>query len=136
MVSVCASRDAGPNKGYVQYRFGKPDSAEPLELLLPESQLPPSRVAYGGTEAFSGGGGAWIAFTKGQIVYTAYTGIGKWGPGGAIRDAAGVAVEQRGKRLATLKCDNPKNVLGDLGPDWLDKVGVKRGGPEYGFPEQ
>lgn len=135
MVSVCSSKDAGPGKGYVQYRFGKPDSAEPLELVLPESQLPPPRVATGSSVPFAGGGGAWLTFAKGQVAYTVYTGIGKWGPGGALREKAGVAVDQGGKRLAVLRCDNPKAVQSEIGPDWLAKAGVKNSPAEFDFPD-
>lgn len=127
MVSVCASRDAAAAKGYVQYRFGKPDSADPLELVLPESQLPPPRVATGQAVPFAGGGGAWLTFAKGQTTYTVYTGIGKWGPRGELREKAGLAVDQGTKRLAVLKCDDPKAVRSELGPDWFDRVGLKPG---------
>lgn len=135
MVSVCASKDAAPTKGYLQYRFGKPDSADPLELVLPESQLPPPRVATGMSVPFSGGGGAWLTFAKGQIAYTVYTGIGKWGPRGETREKAGLAVDQGRKRIAVLKCDDPKAVRSEIGPDWFDKAGIKSTGPEFEFPD-
>jgi hypothetical protein len=132
MVSVCASKDAGPNRGYVQYRFGKPE--DPLELVVPESQLPPPRAAIGENVPFSGGGGTWMRFTKGQVAYTVYSGIGKWGLNGEIREKAGVVVDQSGKRLALLKCNNPK-ALGELGPVWFEKAGVKSGGKDFDFPD-
>ena len=47
LVSVCASKGATANKGYVQYRFGKPDSRDPLEMVLPEGEVAPSRAASG-----------------------------------------------------------------------------------------
>ena len=80
MVSVCASRDAGPNRGSLQYRFGKLDGSEPLERILPEGQVAPARAATGESVPFSGGGGAWLRFRKDQFTYTVYTGIGNWGP--------------------------------------------------------
>ena len=135
MVSVCASKEAGPTRGYLQYRFGKPDSADPLELVLPESQLPPPRVATGMSVPFSGGGGAWLTFTKGQVAYTLYTGIGKWGPRGEVREKAGLAVDQGRKRIAVLKCDDPKTVRSQIGPDWFEKAGIKSTGPEFEFPD-
>jgi hypothetical protein len=134
MVSACASKDAAPGKGYLQYRFGKPDSADPLELILPESQLAPSRVATGTSVPFAGGGGAWLTFAKGQVTYTLYTGIGKWGPGGELREKAGLAVDQGRKRLAVLKCDNPKIARSEIGPDWFGKVGIKAGA-DFDFPD-
>ena len=134
MISVCASKDAGPSKGYAQYRFGKPDSKDPLELVLPESELPPSRVAAGENVPFAGGGGAWMRFRKGQLAYTVYSGIGKWGPRGEIREKAGLVVEQSGKQIALLKCNNPKT-MGELGPVWFEKVGLTSGGQDFEFPE-
>ena len=134
MVSVCASKDAGPTRGYLQYRFGKPDSADPLELVLPESQLPPPRVATGQAVPFAGGGGAWMTFAKGPVSYTLYSGIGKWGPRGELREKAGLAVDQGGKRIAVLKCDDPTTVRSELGPDWFSKVGIKTGA-DFEFPD-
>ena len=134
MVSVCASKDAGPSKGYLQYRFGKPDSTDPLELVLPESHLPPPRAATGQSVPFAGGGGAWLTFAKGQIAYTVYTGIGKWGPRGELREKAGLTVDQGRKRIAVLKCDDPKTVRSELGPDWFSKVGLKPGN-DFDLPD-
>lgn len=135
MVSVCAAKDAGPNQGYVQYRFGKPDSSEPLELILPESRLPPPRAATGEAVPFSGGGGAWMRFAKGQLAYTVYTGIGNWGPRGEKREKAGLAVERSGKRVAVLKCNDPSAIQSLLGPDWFDTVGLKNGNLDFDFPD-
>ncbi|MBL0898898.1 MAG: hypothetical protein IBJ17_09400 [Reyranella sp.] len=134
MVSVCASKDAAPSKGYLQYRFGRPDSTEPLELILPESQAPPPRVATGQAVPFAGGGGAWLTFAKGQTTYTVYTGVGKWGPRGELREKAGLTVDQGRKRLAVLKCDDPKAVRSELGPDWFDKIGLKPGN-DFDLPD-
>ena len=133
MVSVCASRDAGPGKGYVQYRFGRPDSTEPLELTLPEGQLVPPKAATGESVAFSGGGGAWLRFRKGQLAYTIYTGIGNWGPKGEKRVKEGLFVERAGKPVASLKCvDKPISLLG---PDWFEKVGIKDNNEDFDFPD-
>lgn len=132
MVSVCASRDTGPT-GTLQYRFGKLDGSEPLEQILPEGQVAAARAASGESVAFSGGGGAWLRFRKGQFTYTAYTGIGNWGPRGEKRTKAGLLVEQAGKPLATLKCQGEPISL--LGPDWFEKAGVKPGKEEFDFPD-
>lgn len=134
MVSVCASKDAGPSKGYVQYRFGKPDSQDPLELVLPEDRIAPPRAAAGENVPFAGGGGTWMRFRKGQLTYTVYSGIGKWGPRGEIREKAGLVVEQSGKQVAVLKCNNP-DAGGELGPVWFEKAGIKSAGQDFDFPE-
>jgi len=129
LVSACASKDAGPNKGYLQYRFGKPDSPEPLEMVLPESQLPPSRVASGEHMAFAGGGGAWLRFRNKDTRYVMYSGIGNWGPKGEKREKQGVVVERGGKQVANVKCTTAP--ISELGPDWFEKVGMK--GDKDGF---
>ncbi len=133
MASVCASKDAGP-KATLQYRFGKLDGSEPLEQVLPEGgQVAAARAAHGESVPFSGGGGAWLRFAKGQFTYTVYTGIGNWGPKGEKRTKAGLHIEHAGKPLATLKCQEKPISL--LGPDWFEKVGVKPGKEEFDFPD-
>ena len=133
LVSVCASNDAGRNKGYLQYRFGKPNSRDPLELMLPEAWMLPAKAAAGETVAFAGGGGAWLRFTKSPFSYVVYTGIGKWGPKGETAEKQGIVVERGGKVIAKLKCaDEP---ISELGPDWFDKVGITSGGQEFLFPD-
>ncbi len=133
LVSVCASKDASRGRGYVQYRFGKPDSRDPLEMLLPVDQPLPAKTANGESVAFSGGGGAWLRFRKGPFAYTVYSGIGKWGPKGETLSKEGVVVERGGKAIANLKCSG--KLTGMLGPDWLEKVGIKANGEEFDFPE-
>lgn len=133
MVSVCASKGAGPQRGYLQYRFGKPDSAEPLEMILPESQLAPSKAATGENVPFSGGGGSWLRFSKAALAYTVYSGIGKWGPKGEVREKSGVVVERQGKAIATLKCTGKP--VGELGPDWFERTGIKANGQDFDFPD-
>lgn len=135
LVSVCASKDAGPTRGYLQYRTGKPDSSEPLDLTLPAAQLPPPQAASGESVPFAGGGGAWlrIATKTNNIAFTVYTGIGKWGPRGEVQEKAGLAVERDGKRIATLKCIGKPISL--LGPDWFEKAGIKSKDLDFDFPD-
>lgn len=133
LVSVCASKDAARNQGYVQYRFGKAHSSEPLEMTLPESRVVPPRAASGATVAFSGGGGAWLRFGKGPFAYAVYTGVGNWGRRGEKLEKAGVLVERDGKQVANLKCTTPPTSL--LGPDWFAKVGIEPMDQEFDFPD-
>jgi hypothetical protein len=133
MVSVCASKDAGPAQGYLQYRFGKPDSAGPVELILPDARVAPAKAANGGSEGYSGGGGAWLRFSKGDFAYTVYSGIGNWGPKGEKRVKEGLLVERGGKQAANLACTG--KLTSELGPDWFEKVGVARGDQEFFFPD-
>jgi len=133
LISVCASANAAPSKGYVQYRFGKPDTTDPVELALPEGQVVPARAATGGAVGFSGGGGAWMRFRKGAFAYAVYTGIGNWGPNGEKRTKEGLLVERDGKRVAVLKCsDEPQS---ELGPDWFEKAGINDNNEDFDFPD-
>ncbi len=133
MVSVCASKDASKTKGYLQYRFGKPDSRDPLELVLPESHELPASVATGTQVPFAGGGGAWLKIPKGNHAYVLYTGIGKWGPKGETREKAGLVVERDGRRIASLKCAGEPDSI--IGPDWFQQVGIKGDGQDFLFPD-
>lgn len=134
LVSVCASKDAAPAKGYLQYRIGKPDSNEPLDLTLPATQIAPPQAASGDTLSFSGGGGAWLRIpAKNNVAYVVYTGIGKWGPRGQTQEKAGVAVERDGKQIANLNCAGKPISL--LGPDWFTKAGIKSNGQDFDLPE-
>ena len=134
LVSVCASKDAATNKGYLQYRTGKPDSSEPLDLTLPAAQVPPPQAASGESFPLAGGGAAWLRVaTKSNIAFTVYTGIGNWGPRGETREKAGVTVERDGKAVANLKCTGKPISL--LGPDWFTKAGIKSNGQDFDLPD-
>jgi len=132
LVSVCASKDASPTKGYLQYRFGKLDSTEPLEITIPAVWTIPSEAASGDSEPFAGGGGAWLRFRKGPFGYVVYSGIGKWGTHGETREKQGIFVEREGKTVANLPCSGKLTSV--LGPDWLTKSGVKNNGEAFDFP--
>jgi hypothetical protein len=135
LVSICASKDASPVKGTVQYRIGKPDGKSPLELKLPEAPTLPPKAATGESVPFAGGGGAWMRFRKGDYASVAYTGIGKWGPKGETATKAGVVVERGGKAIANLRCKGD-DAAGELGPVWFEKAGIKTGKDEdFLFPD-
>jgi ketosteroid isomerase-like protein len=133
MVSVCTSKDASKTRGYMQYRFGKPDSRDPLELMLPEGYEPAAKVATGTNVPFAGGGGAWLRIAKGNHAYVLYTGIGKWGPKGETREKAGLVVERDGKRIASLKCAGEPDSI--IGPDWFEQLGIRDAGQDFLFPD-
>lgn len=113
VVSVCASRDLTARTGTLVYRFGPPGK--------PEIDWPPAdawrRSVGSGTWAFSGGGGAWLAFRREAYRYVVYTAIGQgWG------SRAGVAVEKDGKLLADIACrDKPSS---ELGPSFFTRAGI------------
>lgn len=126
-VSVCAA--PGQGGGTVQYRFGRPGAAP--ELSLPASPGRPASVASGDTLMYSGGGGAWLRFASGAYDYTVYSAIGRWGPGGAPAEKAGVLVERSGTRVANLRCTG-----GDPGLDaaWMTAAGVRPDARGFDLP--
>jgi len=133
LVSVCASEDASPTRGSLQYRFGKADSREPLEIALPETPAIPPKAASGQSEPFAGGGGSWLRFHQAPFAYVVYSGIGRWGPHGETREKQGIVVERAGKTVAHLKCGG--DLTGLLGPDWFERVGIQANDEEFLFPD-
>jgi hypothetical protein len=133
LVSVCASNDASPTTGYLQYRFGKPDSREPMEMTLPEGEIAPPKAASGENVPFSGGGGSWLRFRRGDTSYVVYSGIGKWGPKGETMEKQGVVVERGASTVTNLSCTGA--LTSELGPDWFDRTGVTAKGQDFLFPD-
>jgi hypothetical protein len=125
-VSVCTGN------GFLQYRFGALGQAP--ELSLPEGLIAPAGAATGEAVPFSGGGGAWLRFRKPPYGYVVYDGIGNWGPGGAKKTIAGVVVEQGGRKIANVKCTTKPQ--GELGPDWLQRVGIRTNNQDFEFPTE
>jgi hypothetical protein len=122
MISVCASRGSGASNGVLEYRFGKADSSEPLELSLPEGERLPKDSATGECVPFAGGGGCWLRFHKGKFSYVVYTGMGKWGPQGETKQKEGLVVERDGKMVSNLKCT--ERFESALGPEWYEQFGI------------
>ncbi|MCX6553307.1 MAG: hypothetical protein NTY02_20265 [Acidobacteria bacterium] len=133
LVSVCASKDASPTRGYLQYRFGKPDSMDPIEITLPVGEPVPPKAASGENVPFAGGGGSWLRFRNGPFGYVVYTGIGKWGPHGETMEKQGIVVERSGKTVANLPCSG--TLTSELGPEWFEQVGVKTDDEDFLFPD-
>ena len=117
-LSVCLG--AGEEGGWLQYRFGRVGHAP--ELSLPSQPTAPAKAAEGRVEMYSGGGSSWLRFANGDHAYVVYTGIGRWGEGGATMSLSGVVVEERGERLASLICDD--EVQSNLDAAWYTRVGV------------
>ena len=116
IVSICASADGKS----LQYRFGVSNH---LDIAYPDAGTPAASVFTSGMMMFSGGGGAWLRFTRGPFAYTAFTGIGKWGKNEAIADAAGIAVSKGGGEFANFPCRG--KVVSELGPDLFEKLGLE-----------
>jgi hypothetical protein len=132
LVSVCASKNATRSGGYVQYRYGKPDSRDAFELEVPAGRPTPPRSATGDSMPFAGGGAAWMRFRNGEHAYVVYTGIGKWGPRGETQERAGLVVERGGKAIRSIRCSGRETSL--LGPDWFGKAGIESRGEEFELP--
>lgn len=123
-VAVCASSKLTPTTGALQYRFGPPHTPE---LVWPDATQPPRAGITAGTLAFSGGGGAYLRFTKGPYRYVVYTAIGKgWG------EKAGVVVEKNGQRVAHLPCTG--TVVSELGPELFKQAGLVEDDQEFDLP--
>jgi len=136
-VSVCAAGNAPGMYARLQYRFGKAGIGEQPELKLPADEVPATKPATkpasGGSLAFSGGGAAWLRFSKPPYAYVVYTGIGKWGRAGEVMEKQGVVVERGGKAISTLKCSGRVDSL--LGPDWFEKAGIRSNGEDFDLPD-
>jgi hypothetical protein len=124
--SVCASKD----RGAMQYRFGSPDK---LELVFPATPGRPAENFKGGWMAYSGGGGAFLRFSNGPFEYTIFNATGKWGADGGALDVAGVAIVKGGKEFSNFVCRNVGADVGELGPDFLDKMGLSPHDPDPDF---
>lgn len=114
-IAVCRSPDLTASSGTLQYRFGRPAA---LELSHPPAGADWRAVTRGGTLTYSGGGGAWLAFTNAPYRYIVYSAVGKgWG------SKAGVVVENGGRRIANLACKG--KAMSELGPDLFSMAGVQ-----------
>lgn len=123
-ISVCGSRDLTASSGLLQYRFGRPAA---VELSYPPAGADWRKIARGGTLMFSGGGGAFLAFTNAPYRYIVYSATGRgWG------SKAGVVVEKDGKQIASLVCKG--KATSDLGPDLFSKAGIKVADDSFELP--
>ncbi len=118
-VSLCASPNLSPGQGYLVYRHGRPGH---LDLEYPSRDADRSKAYAGGILSFSGGGGAWLRLATPPYTYTVFTAVGKWAPGGALADIAGVAVRKGELDIAAVRCTAP--ATSELGPDLFQKAGV------------
>ena len=132
--SVCASKNISKDAGAMQYRYGKKDS---VDLAYPDAGAKPADTFTSGMMSFSGGGGAWLRFSKGGFVYTVFSAIGKWGPAETAADASGVAIKKDGKEVAKFPCRAGAAADGELGPEFFEKAGLKTADPsdEFDIPQ-
>lgn len=113
-IAVCGSPDLTATSGVLQYRFGRSSKAE---LSYPPAGADWRRFTRGGTLMFSGGGGAFLAFSKAPYRYVVYSAIGRgWG------SRAGVVVEKGGQKFASFACNG--DASSELGPDLFLRAGI------------
>lgn len=123
-VAVCASAQLSATTGSVQYRFGRSDA---VQLAYPPEGANWRAVTRGGVLMFSGGGGSFLAFSRRDHRYVVYTAIGRgWG------SKAGVVVERRGKRIASLACRG--EVTSVLGPELFAQAGIATTAEDFELP--
>lgn len=130
LASVCASREYGPDIGFLQYRFGP---AGKPETVLPAAKTAPAKTARWGSWMFSGGGGAYVQFLDGKTAHYVYSAVGKWGENGETAEKAGVAVEKDGKVIANFLCRAPET--SELGPEFFNKAGLPELEDEFEMPD-
>ena len=123
-ISICGSADLTASSGLLQYRFGRPAA---LELSYPPADANWRKTTRGGTLMFSGGGGAFLAFTNAPYRYIVYSAAGQgWG------SKAGVVVERGGKRIASFACKG--KATSELGPDLFSKAGIELANDGFQLP--
>lgn len=124
LISVCASRDLSASSGFLQYRFGPPAAPE---LVYPPTNADWRAVTRSSVLTYAGGGGAYLAFSRGPYRYVVYTAIGRgWGT------KAGVVVEKGGKRVADLRCTSKET--SELGPDLFARAGIAEDPGSFDLP--
>jgi len=85
----------------LSYRFGKPGA---IELTYPE---PGTVGAFERSNALLYGGGiVTVSFKRGEFEYGVYSKMGRAAGGGDPETEDGVTVARKGKRVATLVCDD------------------------------
>jgi hypothetical protein len=113
LVSLCATGDLNETTGALYYRYGLKDH---VEMVFPENAShPKSNFVLGGT-MYSGGGGDFVRFVKGEYTYTVYSEFGKgW-------EREGLTVRKDGKLVSTLPCRTPALMAPD---NWGKVYGAK-----------
>jgi hypothetical protein len=105
IISICATQNLSKSEGSVLYRFGRLGK---VELEYPSLPQHPSKSFRGFFEQWAKGNAEQISFSVGAKTYVVYHYSSVFAENGA-----GVAVYERGRRLAKIACDNdnPKENL-------------------------
>ncbi len=100
IASLCASRDLGPGKGTMTYRFGK---AGAIELAYPEPGVAPSKAFTAAVVER----GDYVRFVRNGTSYKLYSLV----PQGQS-PFGGIMISENGRRVADLRCDGGADGLG------------------------
>lgn len=123
-LAVCASPALTKDAGTLQYRFGRRQAAD---LAYPPTGSDWRAVTRGGVLMFSGGGGAFLAFTNRDYRYVVYSAVGQgWG------NKAGVVVERAGRRVAQVACTSA--ATSEIGPDLFSTAGIAPSDDGFDLP--
>jgi len=122
-ISLCSSSLLTESEGYLQYRYGAKGKIP--ELVHPKRPEHPKAHFIAGTVPYSGGGASYLKFSKGNFIYTVFTGVGKG------LEKEGVVVKKSGKQITTVTCDGP--FLSELGPVLFEKLGLQKDPLELDF---
>lgn len=123
VASLCASKDAGPTTGSVQYRYG---SARKVELVFPAQKEPAAQHFLGREVHWTKGGATSLRFSSGGFQYLLYTGANNdW-------SWSGVVVFQGGQVLKRLACRDADEAF--IAYDWLKTLSLPEDTQEYWVP--
>lgn len=115
-ISLCSSSTLTASEGYLQYRFGKIGGIP--GFIYPKIPEHPWEHFLSGAVAYSGGSASYLKFSRGDYIYTVFTGIGEgW-------EKAGVVVNKMGKVYSYLPCNGP--LISELGPVLFEDIGLAK----------
>lgn len=103
IASVCGSRIITATRGYMQYRYGKPDA---VEIALPEQPGAPFKSWTGKHVTYAQTWSSSLTVRNGNYSYTVY------GSKGVGDQPVGLTVEKDGKGIAGKECEdgNPPDI--------------------------
>lgn len=111
-ISLCQAGTTDGNEPRLSYRYGQPGA--PPDLVY-QAATGASSGFQAGTETLSGGGGAWIEFSRQRHRYVVFS---FWIQGEG--EVSGVAVERSGRRITTQSCQQA--AISRLGADYFSSA--------------
>lgn len=108
LISLCASSDLSGERGYMQFRYGRPGH---LEVAYPDTTQHPRFAFYGKQYTFGDGAEYRLTFKVGDLVYVLFDNTVWPTPrqDGGIRH--GLTIYRNGKIVKELPCINPTSTI-------------------------